>query len=137
MVLDRDSLRREALLWLRQAEADLRVAIHSLEFKDWFASAFWSHQAAEKALKSLLLSRGRSVRGHNLLYLAEVVKTELGIDVPEEVMKCLRRLNPHYTVARYPNAANGLPYQIYDEDTAREAIEYGRRVLEWVKQFLR
>jgi len=83
-----------------------------------------------------LLSRGRAVRGSNLLKLAEVIGTELGIEVPEDVMSCLRKLNPHYTVARYPDAANGLPCQIYDREDAENAIRHGRKVLEWVRQFL-
>ena len=125
-----------AMLWFKQAEADLKAAEHSMEHGDWFASAFWAHQAAEKALKALLLSRGKVARGHNLLQLAEIIRVDLGMEIPEDIMRCLRRLNPHYTIARYPNAANAIPYQIYDREDAVEAINYSRRVLEWVRRLL-
>ncbi len=130
-------VRREAMLWLEQAERDLGAARHSRESGDWFASAFWSHQAAEKALKALLLAHGKAARGHNLLELARMVESELGLEIPGSVYKCLRLLNPHYTVARYPDAANGLPFEVYDSEDASRAIECGGAVLEWVRRGLR
>jgi HEPN domain-containing protein len=37
-------------------------------------------------------------------------------------MAKLACLNPDYTVARCPGAANGVPYELYDEDTARAKV---------------
>jgi len=31
------------------------------------------------------------------------------------IVKRLLFLNPDYTVARYPDAANGVPYELYDQ----------------------
>jgi len=61
---------REALLWFRQAEADLRKALNNIVTRNWDSAAFWSQQAAEKALKALLLNAGIAFRGRNLLELA-------------------------------------------------------------------
>ncbi len=52
-------------------------------------------------------------------------------------MDDLRELTIHYTIAMYPNAANAVPYELYDETRARELVERARRVLEWVRQYLR
>lgn len=129
-------MRREALLWLEQARRDLRAAEHLREHHDWFASVFWCHQAAEKALKALLVAEGKAVRGHNLLELARLLRDELGIELPKDVVRCLKFLNPHYTISRYPDAANGLPYEIYEEEDALRALECAGGVIEWVERLL-
>ena len=130
-------VRREALLWLEQARRDLEAAGRLAEAGVWFASVSWCHQAAEKALKALLLASGKAVRGRNLLELLRLVVEELGVEPPGEAVRCARRLNPHYVVSRYPDAANGLPYEVYDEEDAREALECAGVVLGWVERLLR
>jgi HEPN domain-containing protein len=110
--------------------------MNDLIIKDLDSAAFWSHQVAEKALKALLIAYGKFVRGRNLVELGEVVRDELGIDV-SEINDILKELTIHYTVARYPNAANAIPSEIYTEAKARELVNMARRVLEWVKQYLR
>ncbi|MEM3607299.1 MAG: HEPN domain-containing protein [Candidatus Bathyarchaeia archaeon] len=128
------AVRREASLWMRQAESDLRKAENDLETYDWDSAAFWSQQAAEKALRALLLNFGRSHRGHDLLELRDILKTDAGLDVAS-IEKELRELTIHYTVSRYPNAANALPADLYDRE-ADELVERARRVVEWVKRYL-
>ena len=130
-------MRREALLWLEQARRDLEAARHLAETRDRFASVFWSHQAAEKALKAVLLASGKAVRGYNLLELLRVIEAELGVEVPGDAARCARRLNPHYVVSRYPDAANGLPYEVYGEEDAVEALECAGVVLAWAERLLR
>lgn len=133
------SLRREASLWLTQAERDLRKAVNDLGTEDWDSAAFWSQQAAEKSLKALLISGGKIYRGHNLLEIAGIVRDELGIDA-EVIMDDLRELTIHYTIytiSRYPNAANAIPSDLYTRDKAEDLVRRARRVLEWVKRSLR
>ena len=122
--------------WFRQAERELVAARNSLRSGDYFAAAFWAQQAAEKALKALLMSRGIVARTHNLLELGRLVREELGMDISELVNE-LRELTIHYTVARYPNAANAVPYELYDEAGARRLVEMADKVVEWVRRRLR
>ena len=129
-------MRHEALLWFKQAERDLKKAENDLVTGDWDGAAFWSQQAAEKALKALLLHYGKAARGHNLIELGRLVEEELEISAAE-VAADLRELTVHYTVSRYPNAANALPYELYDEAKARDLVERAKRVLEWVRRNLR
>jgi len=124
------------LLWLKQARRDLRKALNDLKTEDWDSAAFWSQQASEKALKALLIAHGKMHRTHNLLELGEIVKQELKLDV-DEVWEDLRELTIHYTVSRYPNAANALPSQLYDEFKAKDLIRRAERILGWVEQNLR
>jgi HEPN domain-containing protein len=123
-------------MWLKQAESDLRKARNDLATRDWDSAAFWSQQAAEKALKALLLEAGLVYRGHDLLGMAELIERELGIQV-DEIRSHLRELTIHYTVARYPNAANAVPSEIYDEAKARQLVSMAEQVVAWVKQRLR
>ncbi|MBS7609792.1 HEPN domain-containing protein [Candidatus Bathyarchaeota archaeon] len=44
----------EGLRWLDQALVDLKTARHYSEDGNYYASAFFSQQAADKALKGLL-----------------------------------------------------------------------------------
>ncbi|MGC8975268.1 MAG: HEPN domain-containing protein [Thermoprotei archaeon] len=96
-------MRREAHMWFRQAESDLKKALNDLVTGDWDSAAFWSQQAAEKALKALLIEHGATYRGHELLEISNTVEKELGLSV-EEIRDYLRDLTIHYTIARYPNA---------------------------------
>ncbi|MEM3733096.1 MAG: HEPN domain-containing protein [Candidatus Bathyarchaeia archaeon] len=128
-------MRKEASLWMKQAENDLRKAENDLKTYDWDSAAFWSQQAAEKALKALLLNFGKSYRGHNLLELRDILKTDAGLDVGL-IEKELKELTIHYTISRYPNAANALPTELYDQEKAYELVEKARKVVEWVKRYL-
>ncbi|GAB6945712.1 HEPN domain-containing protein [Vulcanisaeta sp. JCM 14467] len=121
--------------WFAQALRDLRTAENSLNSGDYYACAFWSQQAVEKALKALLISRGKVVRGHDLVELGYIIRDELHMDV-SQIMDNLRELTTHYTTARYPDAANGVPYEIYTEGMARRILEKAREVMEWVRQNL-
>lgn len=121
--------------WLQQALRDLRTAENSLNSGDYYACAFWSQQAVEKALKALLLSRGVAARTHDLVELGYMVRDELGLDI-SGIIDHLRELTTHYTTTRYPDAANGLPYEIYTERRARSILGMAREVVEWVRRNL-
>ena len=61
------------------------------------------------------------------------MKQELKLNV-DEVWVDLRELTIHYTVWRYPNAANALPSQLYDEPKAKDLIRRAERILGWVER---
>ncbi|MEL9990044.1 MAG: HEPN domain-containing protein [Thermoproteus sp.] len=121
--------------WFQQALRDLRTAENSLRSGDYYACAFWSQQAVEKAIEALLMSRGLVVKTHDLLELGYMVRDELNIDI-SEVIDHLRELTTHYTTARYPDAANGLPYEIYTERKARDLLDRAKEVVEWIRRRL-
>lgn len=114
---------------------DLRTAENSFNSGDYYACAFWAQQAVEKALKALLMSRGVTARTHDLVELGYMIRDEAGLDVAQ-IMDYLRELTMHYTTTRYPDVANGLPYEIYTEHKARDLLNMAKRVVEWVRQSL-
>ena len=62
--------------------------------------------------------------------------TELGdgLGVPTDLRRHLADLTPDYTVSRYPDAANAVPYELYDESTARTKIQNAEAVIAWLKR---
>ncbi|WP_054842188.1 HEPN domain-containing protein [Vulcanisaeta distributa] len=128
-------MREEAEQWLREATRELELARHLLEIGYLNYAAFHSHQAAEKALKALIIARLRLLPPKtHLLELAERLRSS-GIPV-DEVIDDLRDLNLHYLVARYPDAANGVPSEVYSKREAQHCVESASRVIEWVKKLL-
>ena len=126
-------VREEALEWLRAAEDDLEDAKVLLRAGRYAGAAFHAHQAAEKALKAVIIAARRELppRIHNLLELARI----LGVR-DEKLLEALRRLNPHYRVARYPDAANGVPMEVYSESIASELVSLAERVVEWARNMV-
>jgi HEPN domain-containing protein len=125
-------VREEARRWLAQADADLAHARASMQAGFHFAAAFACHQAAEKWLKGAIVEIQRSMppRTHNLIELGRTLR------VPEAVLSDLRLLNPEYAASRYPDAANGVPAENYDERKATTLVEAAERVHRWVTSAL-
>jgi len=51
-------------------------------------------------------------------------------------MDDLRDLNLHYLVSRYPDAANGVPSEVYSRRAAENCVIMATRVIEWVRRLL-
>jgi len=127
--LMREEVRR---LWLQTLE-DLKTAEALLKAGRYYASVFFAQQAAEKALKALYIHlRGElPPRTHNLLELLR----SLGVD-REDLIDAATDLTPEYIVTRYPNAAGGVPAELYNERSAREHLEKARLIVDYCKEAL-
>ena len=125
-------MRPEAELWWKQGLEDLDTAVSNLSTKKYYAAAFFCQQAAEKALKAVYIEakREQQPKTHNLLDLGKLLK------VPRNILDALIELNPEYVVTRYPDAANGLPAEMYNEEIAKRKIEKARKVMAWARQKL-
>lgn len=124
-------MRKETSRLWEQALHDLDTAGNLLRIAIYYASVFFSEQAAEKALKALHLEKKRKMEfTHDLIELAEA------LDAPEEIIKAAAELSPDYVITRYPNAANAVPAKLYTVESAKMHLECGRKVIEWVKREL-
>lgn len=129
---------KEAMRWLKQAEKDLTTARNSLNAGDYEWACFQSQQSAEKALKSVLYSKGfRKILTHSIF---ELVK-EIG-DFESEFKKLKKEakvLDSVYIAARYPNGIAGdlAPFEYYEKEDAEECIKYAELILEEVKKFIK
>ena len=119
-------MRIEVENWLKQAQADLKSAKNCITSKDYYLAVFSCHQASEKALKSVYLSKLKELpKGHSLIYLAQ----QLG--VPGFLLTGIRDLNPEYLSTRYPDMAAGVPSELYDETIAKRHLKTAESIVQW------
>ena len=91
---------------------------------------FNAQQAAEKAVKAVLLHRGvRSPYIHDLSELLKLLK-EAGEEVPAEVLDA-RELSNYAVQTRYPGPAEPVTQKEY-----REAVAMAERVVRWAEKII-
>ena len=122
-------MRPEAELWIRQAASDLKNAERNIGIAAFDVAAFLCQQAVEKLLKGSYaqLRREEAPRTHTVFELGRQLK------VSEAILSHLRVLTPDYLAARYPDAANGVPAEVYDEPIARDRLRRAKEVFEWAR----
>ena len=127
----------EAWRWFEQARADLKTAKDCLKDGNYYASAFFSQQSAEKALKAFLYLRGfRAIITHSVVALIEEIakfKKEF-----KKFVDSGKELDKHYIGSRYPNFyPKGPAFKYYTEEDARKCLRYATSILREVRKFLR
>jgi HEPN domain-containing protein len=122
-------MRRDVEEWWKQAKRDLITARNCKNSGDFYVCSFFCQQSVEKGLKAFFLLKKRITSGktHSLIFLA------LEKDTPAKFYTFLRRLAPEFVTTRYPDAAYGAPYEIYDKEIAAENLEKSREVILWIK----
>ena len=124
---------RRYLDWLREAEDDLSAAKDLLRLGRYSKACFFAQQAAEKALKALLIKRaGVFETTHSVLRLLEVL-SEHGLEVPSELFEKAEALDRLYVPTRYPNVwPYGPPHVHYGQEDARRAIGDAEAIFRFV-----
>ncbi|MEK6606735.1 MAG: HEPN domain-containing protein [Myxococcota bacterium] len=113
-------MRPDAQAWLDAAAAD-ELAVETLAASGNHALAvFHAQQAAEKRLKAACTRKHRAIHTHSLLQLLDEL-AHLGFSAPDAVAEAARRLEAHYTAARYPNGFGPSPGPLYDGKLVDEA----------------
>ena len=121
--------------WWEQAKRDLNHARNSLDDKDFEWAAFAAQQAAEKALKALIMSQGGEPWGHSVTGLAESLPGELSKRT--DLIEASSRLDKHYIPTRYPNGfASGYPGKLYTRGEAEGAISDAEYIIEKCRSHL-
>jgi len=116
--------------WLRRAESNLVQARRRAPGICLEDLCFQAQQAAEKALKAVLIAqRRRLAYTHDLVALFHSIE-QSGQPVPDDVKRTVR-LNDYAVETRYP----GLFEPVTEEDY-REALKLAERCVEWVRQEL-
>lgn len=123
-------MRAEVKRWLEQAERDADVAGTLFASKKYEYSSFWAQQAAEKALKTLLLKNGLElIKTHDLVLLAKKVKA------PTEIIETCKQLTPVYVETRYPDV-DETGFRKYSKQETEEDLASMTEVMKWVKKQL-
>ena len=122
-------MRREIERLLKQADRDLENAGKNLTIEAYEVAAFLAQQAVEKYLKAtwVVLKSQPAPHTQSLTELGD------GLGVPIELRRSLADLTSDYTVSRYPDAANAVPYELYDDVTARAKVESAQVMVTWLR----
>lgn len=122
------STRKSAEANWAQARADYAAAVTLLDAGVYYASVFFSQQAAEKALRAANIDKvGKNPRGHNLVQMAN------NLNAPIEVMNSAAELNPEFLATRNPESSDGVPAQLYDRKAARLHLRAAQTIVDWIK----
>ncbi len=125
-------------VWLAQAQHDLAAARHSLKagYHEW--ACFQAEQAAEKALKSVIVYHGKSApRLHKLGVLVGIIKNldrrfrGIHFDTAE--------LQSYTFVSRYPFIIPGnyeTPHSYIEEHDAEVCIKKSQTILNLINELL-
>jgi HEPN domain-containing protein len=116
--------------WLQQARNDLELARTAAQAEHHEWAAFAAQQAAEKAIKALLMFLGAVAWGHDVTHLLNALPAERR--PPEDLVDRARNLDRHYLPARYPNGFDaGTPRDHYSRKIAHEAIADAEAIVEF------
>ena len=128
-------MRGEALRWFSEALWDLDTAKILHREKRYNAAVFYSHQAAEKAVKALLYNVNEAPWGHSIRELLQRYFMRVGSQVDERLLTLARELDRHYITSRYPNALpSGTPHEVYDEEVSNRVIRAAEELIGFVRR---
>ena len=118
--------------WMDHAESDLRLARLATQDSSIRPEqvCFHAQQAAEKATKAVLLSRGIGFPlTHDIEELFEIAESS-GIKIPDGVRDA-GLLTPYAVETRYPGCWSAI-----DEDDVRQAIRTAEQTVSWASGML-
>lgn len=121
-----------SLRWLTQAKNDLKWTKANITQKIYYGACFTAQQAAEKALKAFLISKGKRIRVHDLgAILQQCKKFDLSF---EKLRQATATLTDYYLETRYPDISEFIDYNYAQ---AKEALESASEILEFVETKLK
>ena len=111
--------------WLNRARSNFALARNRIPDAYLEDLCFGAQQAAEKAIKAVMISRNIDFPYvHNLALLLSILEED-GENVPNEVRRATR-LTPYAVDTRYPGVEQPVSEQDY-----RDAIEIAEVVIHW------
>jgi HEPN domain-containing protein len=120
--------------WLEQAQRDLEKARIDLQYQYWEWACFTAQQAAEKAVKALLLYQGKDAWGHAITpMLRSLDAPTTGADLIEKA----QLLDAFYIQTRYPNGfPEGKPADYFNASKAEGAIYAAEIIIEFCQDHI-
>lgn len=126
---DKKYLPVSSKVWLDHANSDLKLALIGLESGDilYHQICFHAQQAAEKAIKAVLLSRGIDFPlTHDIQELLDIIE-EGGFVLSLDILDS-SSLTPYAVEARYPDY-----WRKITQKETEEAIELAENVVRWAQ----
>ncbi|MEM1952874.1 MAG: HEPN domain-containing protein [Candidatus Caldarchaeum sp.] len=120
--------------WIKQSKAALAQAEDSLKQGHFWASCFFSHQAAEFSVKALLAYLGVEARGHSVSELLRKC-SDMNVDFSKDLYRAALNLDRHYLQSRYVNTFySGAPVDYYTEQDAARALQEASMIVRAVEE---
>lgn len=111
---------------LKQAKHDLKVSEYNYKGNFFDSSVFYSQQAAEKALKSLLLKKQKElIKIHDLMILGKKA------GLPEKFFNGISKLNSAYIASRYNISPDKIPAELFSKKETLEFLNLSKEVVKW------
>ena len=121
--------------WLRQAHSDLAMAVYASEGGFHAQACYHCSQAAEKALKAVLLALDQEPeRTHSIERLLCAIES-LGLETDPLRQLPLKPLQRMTTASRYPDG-DEAPVDLFDARDGALALEVARAVVAFADQQL-
>lgn len=121
-----EKLRSESARWLAQALDDHKAANVLLAANQFAQAGFYAQQAAEKAVKAVLISLDLDPLGHSIAKLVEGVGPEF--DALRDAASALDKL---YIPTRYPDALpDAIPAESYRRSEIERALSEAQSILD-------
>lgn len=118
--------------WADEARSDWETAQILMNAGRYNACVFYCQQAAEKAMKSLLLQHHQAPWGH-LVWNLYLDASQVTGDHDPMVEEATKGLDLHYIPTRYPDALpSSSPSEFYDKAKALEAMSWAQRAMEYL-----
>ena len=113
--------------WLDWAKGDLHTAQYLYNGKKYKDASLFCQQAAEKALKALLLKKTGTIRKiHDLFELGK------NVGVPPHILDSVKELTLAYIYSRYPD----VKQETNLKEKATRFLDVAKEVLTWVEENL-
>lgn len=118
---------------MADSDDSVKVARDNITMGNYHVTAFYTHQAVEKALKAAIIALKRKTppKTHSLKKLYSEVSDK--VELTDRQKDFLGELTPVAQVARYVNAAVELPREVYSKRLAEEYLEIALPILDAVK----
>jgi HEPN domain-containing protein len=118
--------------WTKQAAHDLDVARANRQNGFHDSCALMCQQSAEKYLKALyiMVHSATQPKTHECEKLAAM------LNAPAAVIAAANVLEEDYMESRYPDAAQGVPFELFEESDSQEHIKAAEEIQLWVLQQL-
>lgn len=130
LFMKKTNFSQDVTAWLDFAEYDLKSAKWQLKGKLYTIACYASQQAAEKALKAILLAIKQTFpKVHSLDRLLSELKLE-SINITK-INEASIELDKYYITARYPGEYGG-PDGLYTKKDATTAIKYAEKIIKFV-----
>ena len=126
-------MNEDSARWLAQAGEDIATAQVLLDAERFGPCAFFSQQAAEKALKAVLYAVDERPWGHSVASLLDQIAVVTGSTIDEDLQQSAQALDEHYIRPRYPDARSEID-EAYDSETAQDALNDARNMVTFAQE---